>query len=35
MTHILDLPGFLEETTSYIFEQVCALGSVVLPEVIE
>ena len=29
------LPGFLEETSSYEFEQVCALGSVVLPEVIE
>jgi hypothetical protein len=29
------LPCFLEETTSYVFEQVCALGNVVLPEVID
>jgi hypothetical protein len=28
-------PCFLEETTSYAFEQVCTLGYVVLPEVIE
>jgi hypothetical protein len=29
------LPGFLEETTSYVLEQVCALGYVVLQEVTE
>ncbi len=39
MTHMRKqlelLPCFLEQITSYVFEQVCTLVDAVLPEVVE